>query len=180
MYINAVMQLLCIVLSSERSAMYVWDSIGKRRVPGEVQFFLELYVNGDNAEYFAYVTRKSEGQRMLLKIILVGINFISLGCVSIRLLLLQQNSLKEIKMIFGAGGFLCSLSDKELAEFHHFLEKVFPFQEPNRVKHAIICAVRQPEGVWVLNRHLIIDGNGVQIPEASTMFAWPPIGGPMH
>ena len=81
-------------------------------------------------------------------------------------------------MTFGAGGFLCSLSNKELAEFHHFLEKDFPFQEPGRVKHAIICAGRQPEGGWMLNRHLIIDGNGVQIPEASAMFAWPPIGGP--
>lgn len=33
-------------------------------------------------------------------------------------------------MTFGAGGFLCSLSDKELAEFHHFLEKDFHFENP--------------------------------------------------
>ena len=41
--------------------------------------------------------------------------------------LLRQNFLKEIRMTFGAGGFMCSFSDKELAEFHHFLEKNFPY-----------------------------------------------------
>ena len=55
--------------------------------------------------------------------------------------------------------------------------KYFPFQEPGQVKHAIVCAGRQPEGVWVLNRDLIIDADGIQIPETSAKFAWPPIGG---
>lgn len=36
---------------------------------------LEMYVDGDNAGYFAYVTRKSDGEHGLLKIILVGFNF---------------------------------------------------------------------------------------------------------
>ena len=51
-------------------------------------------------------------------------------------------------MTFGAGGFICSLSDKELAEFHHFLEKGFAFSDPKQVKRGVTCAGKQPEGVW--------------------------------
>lgn len=42
-------------------------------------------------------------------------------------LLLQQTFLKEIRMMFGARGFICPLWDKELAEFHHYLEKILHF-----------------------------------------------------
>ena len=74
-------------------------------------------------------------------------------------------------MTFGAGGFICSFSDKELAEFHHFLERDFPFHDPEKVKCGVTYAGRQPEGVWVLNKHLFIDRNGQEIPESIAKFA---------
>ena len=73
---------------------------------------------------------------------------------------------------------MCSLSDKELAEFHNFLEKNFPYNDPKRVKRGVVCAGKQPESVWALNKHLFVDENGVEIPEESAKLAWPPIGGP--
>ena len=48
----------------------------------------------------------------------------------------------EIRTTFGAGGFVCSFSDKELAEFHHFLERDFPFKDPCKVKTGVTCAGR--------------------------------------
>ena len=77
-------------------------------------------------------------------------------------------------MTFGAGGFICSFSDKELAEFHHFLEKGFPFSDPKKVKRGVTYAGKQREGVCVLNKHLFVDENGLEI----SKLAWPPIGGP--
>ena len=73
---------------------------------------------------------------------------------------------------------MCSLSDKELAEFHHYLEKDFPFNDPLKVKTGVLCAGKQREGVWVLNKHLHISEDGVEIPEGLLKFAWQPIGGP--
>lgn len=81
-------------------------------------------------------------------------------------------------MTFGAGGFMCSFSDKELAEFHHFLEKEFPFQESTKTKRGIMYAGKQPEGVWALNNHVYVDENGTEKLAKCVKLAWPPIGGP--
>ena len=73
---------------------------------------------------------------------------------------------------------MCSLSEKELAEFHHYLEKDFPFDDPLKVKTGISYAGKQSGGVWVLNSHLHISEDGVEIHEGLSKFAWQPIGGP--
>ncbi len=94
-------------------------------------------------------------------------------------LVYKQNFLKEIKLTFGAGGFVCSLTDKELSEFQHFLESTFPFTEAKRVKQGVAFAGKVvDDNVWVLNQHLQIDEDGKQIPEEETKYAWQPIGGP--
>ena len=94
-------------------------------------------------------------------------------------LLFKQNFLKEIRTTFGAGGFVCSLSEKELSEFHQYLEKGFPFNDPAKVKKGISYAGLQPEdNVWVLNKHLQIDAQGRQIAPNSMKYAWQPLGGP--
>ena len=91
----------------------------------------------------------------------------------------RQNFLKEVRSTYGAGGFVCSFSDKELSEFQHFLESKFPFTEVNRVKQGIICAGKQTgDNVWMMNKHLQIDEDGKQIPESDAKYAWQPIGGP--
>jgi hypothetical protein len=47
------------------------------------------------------------------------------------------------------------------------LEKDFPFQDASRVKKGLVCVGRQPgSNVWVLNKHLYISEDGIQIPEA--------------
>ena len=92
-------------------------------------------------------------------------------------LLLKQNFLRDIRSTFGAGGFVCSLSEKELSEFHQHMERGFPFDDPARVKQGLECAGRQPNSsVWVLNKHLHIDEDGNQMHQSQ--FAWQPIGGP--
>ena len=73
---------------------------------------------------------------------------------------------------------MCSLSEKELAEFHQYLEKDFPFDDPFKVKTGISHAGKQLEGVWVLSKHLHISEDGLEIPEELSKFAWQPIGGP--
>ena len=94
-------------------------------------------------------------------------------------LLFKQNFFKEIRTTFGAGGFVCSLSEKELSEFHQYLEKGFPFNDLTKVKKGISYAGLQPEdNVWVLNKHLQIDAQGRQIAPNSMKYAWQPLGGP--
>ena len=74
---------------------------------------------------------------------------------------------------------MCSFNEKELAEFHQYLEKSFPFSDATKVKCGVFCAGKQPgEEVWALNNHLFIDGNGSAIPEDANRFVWQPIGGP--
>lgn len=74
---------------------------------------------------------------------------------------------------------MCSLTEKELSEFHQHLERNFPFQDQDRVKNGLLCAGKQPgTNVWVLNKHLHINEDGIQIPESESKYAWQPIGGP--
>ena len=91
----------------------------------------------------------------------------------------KQNFLKEIRTTFGLGGFVCSLSEKELSEFYQHLEKSFSFDDQAKVKMGLSCAGKQPgDGEWVLNKHLHIDEDGRQISESESKYAWQPIGGP--
>ena len=65
---------------------------------------------------------------------------------------MKQQFLKEIRSTFGSGGFVCSCSDKKLAEFHQFLECSFPFDDPAKVKKGVACAGKQPEdNVWIVS-----------------------------
>ena len=79
-------------------------------------------------------------------------------------LLLRQTFHKDIHFTFGAGGFVCSLTEKELAEFHQHLESNFSFDNPCKVKKGLSYAGRQSDGVWVVNRELHISDDGAQIP----------------
>ena len=82
------------------------------------------------------------------------------------------------KKSFGSGGFVCSLSDKELSEFQQNLEKSFDFDDPTKIKKGL-CAGKQPEiNIWVLNDHVQIDEDGNLIPLDQRKLAWQPIGGP--
>lgn len=82
-------------------------------------------------------------------------------------------------MTFGSGGFVCSFSEKELSEFHQHLEKSFNFDDPMHVKKGLICAGKQPDSdIWVLNKELHINEDGVQVPPRESKYAWQPLGGP--
>ena len=90
--------------------------------------------------------------------------------------------LTELRSTFRLGGLTCSLSERELIEFHNFLEKRFPFEEENRRKQGLVCVGKQPneEGpkVWVLSPDIHIDDSGKLIPTSQSKYAWQPIGGP--
>ena len=74
---------------------------------------------------------------------------------------------------------MCSLSDKEVSEFQQHLEKNFAFNDPTKVKKGLLCAGKQPgDNVWVINRSLHINEDGIQIPESESKWIWQPIGGP--
>jgi hypothetical protein len=75
--------------------------------------------------------------------------------------------------------FSHSRYDKELSEFQHFLERKFPFTEGNRVKQGVTCAGKQAgDSVWVMNKHLQIDGDGKEVHQKDAKYSWQPIGGP--
>lgn len=98
---------------------------------------------------------------------------------TVEALQLRQRFISEIRTTFGAGGFVCSFNEKELADFHQFLEKDFPFSNPTKVKQGVECVGKQPgKEIWALNKHLFIDGNGDPLDDESNTFAWQPIGGP--
>jgi len=91
----------------------------------------------------------------------------------------KANFLQEIRMTFGSGGFTCAFSDKELVEFHQFLEDSFPHNDANRVKKGVACAGKQTgTDIWVLNREVQVNGIGNQIDLADSNFVWQPVGGP--
>ena len=91
---------------------------------------------------------------------------------------MKHTFLKEIRQTFGSGGFVCSFNEKELAEFHHFLERDFPFSNPSKVKKGIQWVGNQDDALWVLNQSVHINADGDQIPVDESPYSWQPIGGP--
>ena len=75
----------------------------------------------------------------------------------------KQRFLTEIRKTFGYGGLNCSLSERELSDFHNHLEKSFPYEEPGRVKKGANCIGRQQNTepvstkIWILNEKVQID-----------------------
>ena len=99
-------------------------------------------------------------------------------------LYVKQKFLSDLRTTYGYGGLNCSLTDKDLSDFHNFLEKDFHFNDPGKTKFAATCVGRQWKrenelaGVWVLNPDLHIDAQGRRIPTDESVYTWQPIGGP--
>jgi hypothetical protein len=91
---------------------------------------------------------------------------------------LKHAFLKDIRQTFGSGGFVCSFNEKELADFHHFLEHGFPFSDPSKVKKGVQWVGKQEDSVWVLNQSVHINADGDRIPPHASPYSWQPIGGP--
>lgn len=90
---------------------------------------------------------------------------------------MKQRFLSEIRQTFGLGGFNCSFSERELCDFHNFLEKTFEFSH-NTKKGALYVGRQSESNVWVLNDQVHVDSNGEQIPLDESSYVWPGIGGP--
>ena len=90
----------------------------------------------------------------------------------------------ELRNTFGGGGFICAFSERELSEFHNFLEKEFPFTQREKVKKGITCVGKQPiqcqqnQVIWVLNPDIQISEDGSFVPKTESEYVWQPIGGP--
>lgn len=100
-------------------------------------------------------------------------------------LFIKQRFLNEIRTTFGFGGLNCSLNDRELADFHNYIEKDFPFNEPGKTKRGVTCVGRQlkecgiePDNIWVLNPSLHVDEEGKKVELSVSNYVWQPIGGP--
>ena len=94
---------------------------------------------------------------------------------------MKQAFLKDIRVSFGCGGFVCSLSEKDLGDFHHYLERGFPlnFDEPSKVKKGVQSVGEQTNDIWVLNEDTHINSEGQLIALDESQFSWQPIiGGP--
>ena len=91
---------------------------------------------------------------------------------------MKHSFLKEIRLTFGSGGFVCSFNEKELADFHQFLERGFDFNDPKKVKKGLQCVGKQRDAIWVLNKDVHVDRLGNQISLDDSPYAWQPIGGP--
>ena len=64
----------------------------------------------------------------------------------------KQQFIRDLCKTFGTGGLVCSFNDKELAEFHQYLEQKFPFNNEQKVKKGLQYAGRQPDdNFWVLS-----------------------------
>ena len=92
--------------------------------------------------------------------------------------MVKSNFLKEIRTTFGAGGFVCSFNEKELVEFHQFLERSFPFDDPSKVKKGVYIAGKQANNIWVVSKDVHIDGDGSLIRLSDSVYSWQPISGP--
>ena len=101
----------------------------------------------------------------------------------------KQRFLTEIRTTFGHGGLNTSFVERELSDFHNFLERNFPYDQPGRVKKGAGCIGRQVlkmegeegitlDNVWILNENVQIDENGQQIPPSQSKYMWQPVGGP--
>ena len=92
----------------------------------------------------------------------------------------KQQFIRDLCKTFGTGGLVCSFNDKELGEFHQYLEHKFPFSNTGKVKKGIQHVGRQSVGdCWVLSRTVCIDSNGFLVAENESRYAWQPIGGPV-
>ncbi len=58
----------------------------------------------------------------------------------------KQRLLSEIRQTFGYGGLNCSFSERELSDFHNYLEKSFPYDDVGRVKTGEDCVGKQQDG----------------------------------
>ena len=95
----------------------------------------------------------------------------------------KQRFLSEIRTTYRSGGFTCAFTERELTEFHNFLEKSFPFSDERKVKQGVFCVGKQPandgeETIWILNSEIHIDHHGTIVPVESSKYTWQPIGGP--
>ena len=95
----------------------------------------------------------------------------------------KQRFLSEIRTTYRSGGFTCAFTERELTEFHNFLEKSFTFSDEGKVKQGVFCVGKQPandgeETIWILNSEVHIDHHGTIVPVESSKYAWQPIGGP--
>ncbi|XP_065913247.1 uncharacterized protein [Dysidea avara] len=131
---------------------------------------LEVFVEaGAHTGYFVTLKRKLDGRERLCY-------------YTTESLLYKQRFIQELRTTFKSGGLACALSERELTEFHTYLEKSFPFSDQNRVKEGLTCVGKQPASdgntIWVLSPEVHIDSSGVQVPLCESKYAWQPIGGP--
>ena len=90
----------------------------------------------------------------------------------------KQRFLADIRTTFGSGGFTCALSERELTEFHNYLEKSFPFELNGKSKKGVFHVGKQMESsVWALAPKIHINSKGYLL-GVETSFAWQPLGGP--
>ena len=70
----------------------------------------------------------------------------------------KQRFIGEIRATFGSGGLVCSFSERELADFHNYLERSFAFSDAGKVKKGVMCVGKQPAThTWVLNEAVQIN-----------------------
>lgn len=98
-------------------------------------------------------------------------------------LLAKQRFLSDIRSTFGYGGLNCSLSDRDLSDYHNFLERDFNFTEAGRSKVGVRYVGRQMTGkelknIWVLNPDVHINSKGERVSLPDSEYMWQPIGGP--
>ena len=98
-------------------------------------------------------------------------------------LITKQRFLSDIRSTFGYGGLNCSLSDRDLADYHNFLERDFNFTGAGKSKLGVRCVGRQMTGnelknIWVLNPEVHINNKGEHVPLTDSDYVWQPIGGP--
>ena len=92
----------------------------------------------------------------------------------------KQQFILDLCKTFGTGGLICSFNDKELAEFHQYMEQTFPFNNEQKVKKRVQYAGRQPgDNLWVLSPTIHINSSGDLVPLSDSKYAWQPIGGPV-
>ena len=56
-------------------------------------------------------------------------------------LLFKQKFLNEIRVTFKSGGFTCAFNERELIEFHNYLEMSFPFDAEGKNGSKELCVL---------------------------------------
>ena len=95
----------------------------------------------------------------------------------------KQRFLSEIRTTYRSGGFTCVFTERELTEFHNYLEKYFNFENEGKMKQGVFCVGKQPsndteEAMWILNNNIHVNKDGSIVPVEDSRYAWQPIGGP--